>query len=100
MEFSEITNEGIYFPIYSLLKTSKRNRPIRVVRCVRFDEPSLDICNYVVAYLQRSLKILIKAVRQGLSKPRNPFLSYYAGKPLKRATISKYITDVLSLAGI
>ena len=71
-----------------------------MVRCVRFDEPSLDICNYVVAYLQRSLKILIKAVRQGLSKPRNPFLSYYSGKPLKRETISKYITDVLSLAGI
>ena len=100
IEFSEITNEGIYFPIYSLLKTSKRNRPVRVVRCVRFDEPSLDICNYVVAYLQRSLKYRIKAVRQGHPKPRNLFLSYYSGKPLKRATIAKYITDVLSLAGI
>ena len=100
IEYSEINDEGIYFPIYSLLKGSKRNRPVRVVKCVRFDEPALDVSHYVMVYLQRSLKYRAIAVSKGLPKPRNLFLSYATGKPLRRASIAKYILEVLELAGI
>ena len=100
IEISEITHQGIFFPIYTLLKGSKKNRPVRVVKCVRFDDPALDVSDYVVAYLQRSLKFRVKAVSKGLQKPKNLFLSYSTGKPLRRASISKYILDVLALAGI
>ena len=100
IEYSEINDKGIYFPIYSLLKGSKRNRPVRVVQCVRFDDPALDVSNYVVAYLQRSLKYRAIAVSKGLPKPRNLFLSYATGKPLRRASIAKYILEVLELSGI
>ena len=100
IEFSEINDEGIFFPIYSLLKGSKRNKPVRVVKCIRFDEPALDVSHYVVAYLQRSFKYRAIAVNRGLPKPRNLFLSYATGKPLRRATIAKYLLEVLELSGI
>ena len=58
------------------------------------------MCDYVVAYMQKSFKFRSKAVSQGLPKPRQLFLSYCTGKPLRRATIAKYILDVLSLSGI
>ena len=100
IEFSEVNDSGIFFPIYSLLKTSKRNRPVTVVKCVRFNVPSLDVSDYIVVYLQKTLKFRMKAVSKGLPKPRQLFLSYSSGKPLSRATISRYILEVLSLAGI
>ena len=100
IEHSEINHEGIFFPIYTLLKTSRRNRPVRVVKCVKFDIPALDVSDYVTYYLQRSLKFRLKAVQKGLPKPRQLFLSYCTGKALRRASISKYILEVLQLAGI
>lgn len=100
MEQSAVNHEGIFFPIYSLLKCSKQNRPVQVVKCIKFDEPALDVCDYTLAYMQRTLKFRIRAVNKGLPKPRNLFLSYSSKKPLRRATISKYILEVLSLAGI
>ena len=36
VENSDMNHRGIYFPIYSLLKCSKQNRPVTVVKCVRF----------------------------------------------------------------
>ena len=51
-------------------------------------------------YMQRSIKHRIRAVDKGLPKPRQLFLSYSTGKPLRRASISQYILEVLRLAGI
>ena len=100
IEHSEVNEEGIFFPIYTLLKNSKKNKPIRVIKCVRFDVPSLDVSEYVVKYLQKSLIYRVKAINQGLPKPKQLFLSHYTGKPLRRASIAKYILEVLDLAGI
>ena len=50
--------------------------------------------------MQRSFKHRVKAVQDGLPKPRQLFLSYSIGKPLRRASISQYLLEVLSLAGI
>ena len=100
VEHSEMNHEGIFFPIYSLLKNSQRNKPVRVVKCIKFDIPSLDVSNYIIHYMQRSFKHRVKAVQDGLPKPRQLFLSYSTGKPLRRASISQYLLEVLSLAGI
>ena len=56
MEQSAVNHEGIFFPIYSLLKCSKQNKPVQVVKCIKFDEPALDVCDYTLAYMQRTLK--------------------------------------------
>ena len=100
IEHSHVTDEAIMFPIYSLLKGSKRNRPVTVVKCVKWDDPTLNVCDYVVAYLNRTRKFRLKAVSKGLPKPRNLFLSAFTGKPLKRNTISKYLLKTMSMAGI
>ena len=100
IEHSEVTADAIYFPIYTLLKCSKRNRKVTVVKCVKFEESELDVSLYVTSYLQRTLALRIRSVRQGLPKPRQLFLSYFTGKPLRRASIAKYLLDTLSLAGI
>ena len=100
VEHSEVTHEGIFFPIYSLLKCSKRGRPVKVVKCVRFEVEGLDVSEYVTAYLQRTFSLRARAVSKGLPKPRNLFLSYQTGKPLRRATISKYLLEVLGMAGV
>ena len=97
---STLTNDAILFPIYTLLKGSKKNRPIRVVTCVKWKEAALNVADYVVGYLGRVFKFRMKAVRLGLPKPRQLFLSYYTGKPIRRNTIAKYLLKVMDLAGI
>ena len=91
INYSNFSDEGVCFPIYSLLKTTSKNRPVKVVKCIRSSDPSLDVCEYVSTYMTRTYKFRLQAVRKGLPKPRQLFLSYYSGKPIKRATISKYI---------
>ena len=60
-----------------------------MVKCIRFDEPALDVSHYVVVYMQRPLIIRVRAVNRGLPKPKNLFLSYATGKPLRGASIAK-----------
>ena len=100
IENSTLTEDAIMFPIYSLLKGSKRNRPVTVVKCMKWDDPSLNVADYVVGYLNKTLKFRLRAIAKGLPKPINLFLSCYTGKPLKRATISKYLLKVMSMSGI
>ena len=100
IEHSHDSEEAIMFPIYSLLKGSKRNRPVRVVKCIKWEDPSLNVADYVVGYLNRTLKFRLRAVKKGLPKPRILFLSYYTGRPIRRATISKYLIKAMHLAGI
>ena len=97
---SELVEDGILFPIYKLLKGHRQNRPIRVVKCSKIDDPSLDVCSYVAGYLQRTYKFRLRAVANGGEKPTQLFLSYYNGKPIKKATISRYILMKLDCAGI
>ena len=97
---SSFHDDGVRFPIYSLLKTTKQNQPVKVVHCIRSKEPTLDVCEYVSTYMTRSYKFRIRAVDKGLPKPKQLFLSYATGKPIKRATIAKYITKTMELAGI
>ena len=70
---SEIQDDAILFPIYSLLKGHRKNRPIRVVKCVKMEDPSLDVCAYVAGYLQRTYKFRLRAVSKGKPKPTQLF---------------------------
>ena len=100
IDFSEFQEDGILFPIHTRLKGHGPNRPLRVVRCKKLDDPSLDVCSYVAGYLQRTHKFRRRAVKNGLPKPTQLFLSYYTGKPVRKATISRYILATLDCAGI
>ena len=100
IEHSSLTEDAILFPIFTLLKGSKRNRPIRVVKCHKFSDPSLNVADYVAAYLNRTLQFRLRAVSLGLPKPRSLFLSYHTGKPVRTSTLSRYILTTMQLAGI
>ena len=100
IEQNHMTEDEILFPIYSLLKGSKKNRPVRVVKCIKWDDPSLNVADYVISYLNKTLKFRLRQISKGLPKPKNLFLSYYTGKPIRRATIAKYLLKVMNLAGI
>ena len=100
IENCSFSDNAVRFPIYTLLKTSRKNRPVKVVSCHRSQNPSLDVCEYVSSYMTRTLKFRLKAVRRGFPKPTQLFLSYFTGKPIKRATISKYILRTMELSGL
>ena len=62
IEHSHDSEEAIMFPIYTLLKVSRRNHPVRIVKCVKWEDPSLNVADYVVGYLNRTLKGMLKGM--------------------------------------
>ena len=92
--------KGLECHIPTILKHSRRGRPARTILCVSWDAPELDVCEYVNRYLTKTFKFRLKAVRLGKDKPKQLFLSHRTGKPVERATISRWIREVLALSGI
>ena len=96
----EPTANGLEIVVYDLLKTSRRGRPPRVVTCVSWPDPELDVAFYVHKYLDRVLVFRLRAVNRGQEKPVQLFLSHKTGHPVARSTISRWIKEVMSLGGI
>ena len=94
------TARGVEFPIFSKLKTSRHLRRPRVVICPRWSDPSLDVERCVTEYMTRTLTLRCRAVRQGKPKPSQLLLSHKTGMPVARNTISRWLTEVMSMAGI
>ena len=93
-------SQGLEFNIPCLLKHSQKGRPARKVLCVEWDKPELNVCKYVEYYLKKTFKFRFKAVTLGKEKPNQFFLSHRTGKPVKRASISRWIRQVLDYSGI
>ena len=93
------TARGVEFPIFSKLKTSRHLRRPRVVICPRWTKASLDVEKCVTAYMARTLTLRWRAVRQGKPKPTQLFLSHRTGLPVARNSISRWLTEVMALAG-
>ena len=88
------------FVIFDILKTSRKGRPARVVKCVKWHAPELDVAYYVHKYIDRTLIFRLRAYNKGLGKPNQLFLSHKTGLPVARATISRWIKEVMTLAGV
>ena len=95
-----LKKKGVEFVVPVLLKTSRRGKPAKKVLCVEWDAPELDVSLYVDAYLRKTFKYRLRAVRRGGEKPTQFFLSHRNGKPVQRASISRWIREVLMLSGI
>ena len=100
VEHVHISVHGIEFVVPNILKTSKKGKPARVVTCVSWDDDCLNVCKYVHAYIDRTFKFRLRAIKRGLEKPVQLFLSHRTGRPVKRASISRWIREVLTKAGI
>ena len=83
------TGRGVEFPIFSKTKTSRHRRKPRVVICPRWSDPSLDVDRCVTTYMTRTLVFRWRAVKKGLPKPKQLFLSHRTGLPVARNTISR-----------
>ena len=92
--------KGLECHIPAILKHSRRGKPARTVLCVEWDAPELDVCEYVHTYLRKVFKFRYREVRRKRDKPTQLFLSHRTGKPVERATISRWIREVLFLSGI
>ena len=95
-----ISPHGLEFVIYDILKTTRRGQPPRVVTCVKWDAEELDVALYVQKYMDRTVPLRWRAVKKGLGKPVQLFLSHKSGLPVAKSTISRWIKEVMSLAGI
>ena len=94
------TARGVEFPIFSKLKTSRHLRRPRVVICPKWSDPSLDVEKCVTTYMNRTLRLRWKIVKQGRPKPNQLFISHKTGLPVARNSISRWLTQVMGMAGI
>ena len=94
------TGKGVEFPIFSKLKTSRHLRRPRVVVCPRTNDPAINVELCVSDYLARSWVLRMSAARRMKSKSNQLFISHQTGLPVARNTISRWLTDVMSMAGI
>lgn len=100
IESVHIDKDNVTFVIFDRLKTSKRFPKPKTVKCVSSKLPSLNVCDYVLCYLNRTLCFRAKAVREGLKKPVQLFLSWKTKAPVSRKTLSRWLTTTLTLADI
>ena len=95
-----ISAEGVVFIVDSILKHSRPGSPVTKVVCVEWDAPELNVAEYVLYYIQRTLKYRRKAWNKDHTNIKQLFLSHRSGKPVKRASISRWIREVMFRSGV
>ena len=100
IEQTDIADNSIIFVINRRLKTTRRRLKPKLVKCIATEDPSLNVCDYVIMYLNRTFTLRAAAVAAGKPKPTQLFLSWVTKNPVSRATISRWLKEILSLAGI
>ena len=94
------TPEGLEFVIFDILKTTRRGHPAKVVKCVSWDAEELDVAYYVQKYMDITIATRWRAFNKGLGKPTQLFLSHKTGLPVAKSTISRWLKEVMQMAGI
>lgn len=100
IEQTELTGDSVKFLIYDRLKTTNKVAKPKEIICVMTDNESLNVCDYVLNYMTRTFSYRSQAVKKGLEKPTQLFLSWATHKPVSKPTISRWLTTVLGLCGI
>lgn len=100
IENTHVDKEAISFVIFDTLKTTKRKRKPKIVKCIATPNPALNVCNYVLSYMNRTLAIRAAHVSRGRPKPTQLFLSWKTKGPVTKRTLSRWLTTVLGMATI
>jgi len=100
IEHTALTDRGITFIIFDRLKHSRKSVKPKLVECINSEIPSLNVADYVTAYMNRTLPIRIQHVQKGLPKPTQLFMSWATKNPVSKQTIARWLVSVLSQAGI
>ena len=67
---------------------------------MEWDAPELNVADYVLYYIDKTLKFRLLAWSRRQEDVKQLFLSHRTGKPVKTASISRWLREVLSLSGI
>lgn len=100
IEKTQFEHDGISFIILDRLKTTKRNAKPHIVKCLVTSDPTLNVCDYTLAYMNRTLVFRSARVSEGLEKPVQLFLSWKTKAPVAKNTLARWLKEVLFLAGI
>ena len=100
IENTTLSDDSTQFVIFNSLKHTRRVLKPKVVSCLTSDIDSLNVCDYVMAYMNRTLSLRAKAVREGKEKPTKLFLSWATKSPVSKQTLARWLKYTLRLAGI
>ena len=100
IENTALADDNIQFVIFDSLKHTRRILKPKVVTCVSSDIDSLNVSNYVMAYMNRTLSLRAKAISEGKEKPTKLFLSWATKRPVTKQTFARWLKYTLKLAGI
>ena len=100
VENSSLSENGISFVIFDRLKNTRKVLKPKVVQCINSEIPSLNVADYVTAYMNKTLNMIIQEVKRGNPKPKKLFLSLATKKSVTTQTLALWLKSVLSQAGI
>ena len=100
IENATISPNSISFVIFDPLKHTKKVVRPKVIKCLSSDIPELNVCDYVTAYMNRTITIRASHVAEGKEKPTQLFLSWATKGPITRQTLSRWLKITLKNAGI
>ena len=100
VDHAHLSAEGLVFVVSSRMKHSRKGSPVTKVTCVEWDAPELNVADYVLYYMSKTLKYRIKEFKKSGEDVKQLFLSHRTGKPVQRASISRWIREVLHLSGV
>jgi hypothetical protein len=100
IEKTTICDDGLSFIIFDSLKHTRKVAKPKVVTCVSSEIESLSVCDYVLAYMNRTLPLRASIVKAGSPKPTQLLLSWATKRPVTKQTIARWLTTVLKMAGI
>lgn len=97
---AQFSAEGLVFIVPSRLKHSRRGSSVTKVTCVEWDAPELNVSDYVLFYMTKTFKYRLKGWNKSGVEVKQLFLSHRTGKPVTRTSISRWIREVLCMAGV
>ena len=100
VDYAQFTNEGLVFVIPSCLKHTRRSSPPSKIVCVKWDAPELNVEDYVLFYMQKTFKYCLKSWNKNKKESKQLFLSHRTGRPVQRASISRWFREDMHLSGI
>ena len=100
VDCAHVSPEGLVFVVPSRLKHSRRGSSVSKVVCVEWDAPELNVSDYVLFYMNKTFKYRLKYWKTHKVEAKQLFLSHRTGKPVLRATISRWIREVLHCSGV
>ena len=94
------TESGLDFVIFDRLKTTRKVLKPKVVSCISSDIPTLNLRDYVIEYMRRTLPYREECANKGMEFPKQLFISWFTKRPVTRQTLTRWLRDCLEKSGI